>query len=237
MTGLYVDSIKDASNTKTLATLSSSAITLHSDVTIADGASPHGWEHIKTIAYSASTATPQKMENVVSSKYSAYKLIIQWGSATAGSNLFFRFLDTSNNQISTSHYYYSYFANIVDNTHADITAGAGDTDAVIGNDVYYGSLGWNGEMLFYNCFAGQTDFPQIDGHQFTYNGRNRPYRPTAIWRNTGYDSSSYYYSGFGGINYDNEVYTKGFQLKFSNNTNVEKDSFWSCYGLKLPTAD
>ena len=34
MTGLYVDSIKDASNTKTLATLSSSAVNLHSDVTV-----------------------------------------------------------------------------------------------------------------------------------------------------------------------------------------------------------
>lgn len=34
MTGLYVDSIKDASNTKTLATLSSSAINLSTDVTV-----------------------------------------------------------------------------------------------------------------------------------------------------------------------------------------------------------
>jgi hypothetical protein len=37
MTGLYVDSIKDASNTKTLATLSSSAATLHSDVVFPSG--------------------------------------------------------------------------------------------------------------------------------------------------------------------------------------------------------
>jgi len=35
MTGIYVDSIKDASNTKTLATLSSSAVTLSSDVAFA----------------------------------------------------------------------------------------------------------------------------------------------------------------------------------------------------------
>jgi len=34
MTGLYVDSIKDASNTKTLATLSSSAVTLDSSVVV-----------------------------------------------------------------------------------------------------------------------------------------------------------------------------------------------------------
>ena len=34
MTGLYVDSIKDASNTKTLATLSSSAVNLSTDVTV-----------------------------------------------------------------------------------------------------------------------------------------------------------------------------------------------------------
>jgi len=37
MTGLYVDSIKDKSNTKTLATLSSSAVTLNSDVVFPTG--------------------------------------------------------------------------------------------------------------------------------------------------------------------------------------------------------
>ena len=37
MTGLYVDSIKDASNTKTLATLSSSAVTLDSSVVFPAG--------------------------------------------------------------------------------------------------------------------------------------------------------------------------------------------------------
>ena len=59
-----------------------SAGTIGSGVTITDGANPHGWEHIKTIAYSADTATSStgttatKMSNVVSSKYSVYKLII-----------------------------------------------------------------------------------------------------------------------------------------------------------------
>jgi len=37
MSGLFVDSIKDASNTKTLATLSSSSVTLHSDVVFPAG--------------------------------------------------------------------------------------------------------------------------------------------------------------------------------------------------------
>ena len=37
MSAVYVDSIKDKSDTKTLATLSSSAVTLHSDVTFPAG--------------------------------------------------------------------------------------------------------------------------------------------------------------------------------------------------------
>tara|TARA_R100001198_G_scaffold63650_1_gene37328 strand:+ start:647 stop:1246 length:600 start_codon:yes stop_codon:yes gene_type:complete len=37
MSGLFVDSIKDASNTKTLATLSSSSVSLHSDVVFPAG--------------------------------------------------------------------------------------------------------------------------------------------------------------------------------------------------------
>ena len=38
MSAVYVDSIKDKSNTKTLATLSNSAVTLHSDVLFPSGA-------------------------------------------------------------------------------------------------------------------------------------------------------------------------------------------------------
>ena len=216
-----------------------SAGTIGSSVTITDGANPHGWEHIKTIAYSADTATPLKMENVVSSKYSTYKLIIQWGSLVQGANLFFRFLDTSNNPISTTQYHYTYFATYSDNSHVDITAGEGDADAVIGNSASQGSIGWNGEMIFYNCFAGQSDFPQIDGHQLTHNGRNNAYRPTALFRHTGYDHGDHYQSVIGSVNYNEEIYVKGFQLAFYNTAyrNVEKDSWWSCYGLKLPTAD
>ena len=37
MSALYVDSIKDKSDTKTLATLSSSTVTLHSDVSFPAG--------------------------------------------------------------------------------------------------------------------------------------------------------------------------------------------------------
>ena len=45
MSGLFVDSIKDASNTKTLATLSSSAVTLHSDVTLPAGSIVNVWSN------------------------------------------------------------------------------------------------------------------------------------------------------------------------------------------------
>jgi len=54
MSGLFVDSIKDASNTKTLATLSSSLVTLHSDVVFPTGMI-RKVESTQTSAYSATT--------------------------------------------------------------------------------------------------------------------------------------------------------------------------------------
>ena len=152
---IKADLIKDKSGTKTLATLSSSAITLHSDVNIADGASPHGWEHIKTISYNSDTAsgTTTQMASVVSSKYSAYKLIVQWGSVTNASDLFFRFLDSSGNQLSASNKYEYGASRISEGGSASNHFNGPGSDAQVGEDIIKGQRGWNGEFLIYNCFA------------------------------------------------------------------------------------
>ena len=93
--------------TGTTATLDSGMSfngTIGASATITDGANPHGWEHIKTISYNADTATPQKMSSVISSKYSAYKLIMQWAVASGNQDLYFRFLDSSDNEITGNNY-------------------------------------------------------------------------------------------------------------------------------------
>ena len=217
--------------------------TIGSGVTITDGANPHGWEHIKTISYSADTATSSsgttatKMSGVVSSKYSAYKLIIQWGSDTANKNMYFKFLDTSDAVVSATTYFFQYQRTYTNGTEGSQFFGAGDGYANIGSGVSQGSAGWNGEMILYNCYSAQGNFPQIDGHQLTYNGRTSAYHPMAVFRQCGYDQGDHYQMGVGGIQYNADIYVTGFCLYFESDSSVEKDSFWSCYGLKLPTAD
>ena len=214
--------------------------TIGSNVTITDGASPHGWEHIKTIAYSANTATgtsatASKMSNVVSSKYSVYKLIVQWGCASAGQDLYFRFLDTSDNGVTASNYHYGY--QIISHTGSvgSLFSGSASGEAQIANDVDSNTIGFNSEILLYNCVNGSSNFPQIDGHQLA-TGAAR-YKPQALYRATGYDVGNYYQMGTGSINYDVDVYVSGFMLFFAGDNSITQHSFWSCYGLKLPTAD
>tara|TARA_A100001201_G_scaffold114605_1_gene98242 strand:+ start:977 stop:1780 length:804 start_codon:yes stop_codon:yes gene_type:complete len=219
-----------------------SAGTIGGGVTITDGANPHGWEHIKTIAYSADTATSStgttatKMSNVVSSKYSAYKLIIRWGCATDDKDIYFRFLDASDAVVSTSQYYYAY--QLVSHTGGEGQNFNGSTAsfAQVGNDIVGGSIGFNCEMLLYNCIASSSDYPQVDGHTLTATS-DSPARPQAMYRQTGYDDGHYYQMGTGSVNYNTESYVTGFVLYFESDASVEKDSWWSCYGLKLPTAD
>ncbi len=234
--------------TTTVTTLNTTSIAsgaIGSNVTIADGASPHGWEHIKTIAYSADTATSStgttatKMSNVVSSKYSAYKLVIQWGlqSGTAGKDLYFRFLNTSDAVVDSSSYFFGY--QVISHTAVEgHNFNASSTSyGMIGNDIGSGSVGFNGELYLFNCFAGQSDFPTIDGHQLTYDSRTAPYHPSFYIRQHGYDIGSYYQAGTGIVAYNDNLYVSGFVLYFESNVAVGKDSFWSCYGLKSPTAD
>lgn len=213
--------------------------TIGSGVTITDGANPHGWEHIKTISYSADTATAQKMSNVVSSTYSVYKLIIQWGSDDSNRDLFFRFLDSSDNEISTTDYAYGGHGVGETGTEGVRFSSTASTYAKIANDALTGSRGFNAEITLYNCFASSSDFPQIDGYQLTSTDTsNRTGQPHAFYQSAGHDAGDFDLGVFGFFWLGSGVkYVSGFQLTWSSDTNVSKGSFWSCYGLKLPTAD
>ena len=214
-----------------------SAGTIGSGVTITDGASPHGWEHIKTISYNSNTATPSQMANVVSSKYSAYKLIVQWGSHASGQDLYFRFLDSSGNELSNANKYEYGATRITEGGSSTNHFNGPGSEAQIGEDIYYGTRGWNGEILLYNCFASSSDFPQIDGYQLNNSG-SLPASPYAMFRYTGMDVGHYDLLINGFLWYDiDPTYVSGFRLKFEGSNNVQAGSWWSCYGLKLPTAD
>ena len=226
-----------ATTVTTLNTTSIASGAIGSNVTIADGANPHGWEHIKTISYSADASGAQKMSNVVTSAYSAYKLFVQWGPNNDNHDLFFRFTDDSDAEISNSSY--SYACHVVtesaqEGNHFSSTA---NSAVQISNDSVRGSRGFNGEITLFNCVKSSTDFPQIDGYQLDTTPAINS-NPHAYFQYTGHDSGNYDLGGYGFFWYDvNPQYVSGFQLTWAANTPVQKGSWWSCYGLKLPTAD
>ena len=212
--------------------------TIGASATITDGANPHGWEHIKTISYNTNTATPVFMTNVVSSTYSAYKLIMQIGTTDAnGPDLYFRFLDSDGNELTgSSKYEFGAHTFAEDGTHGGIFNGSNNV-AIIGRDIYHGNRGWNGEILFTGCYASSSDFPQIDGYQLNNSGA-LPAAPHASYRYVGHDYGSYDHVVTGFFWYDVEpTYVTGWRLSFASSVNVQAGSWWSCYGLKLPTAD
>ena len=211
--------------------------TIGASATITDGANPHGWEHIKTISYSADTATPQKMSNVVSSTYSAYKIFAQWSPSSDNVDLWFRFLDSSDTEIADTRYSYGYQLTSETGAEGATFQSTGVSAAQVANDILRGSRGFNAEITLYNCYASSSSYPQIDGYQLD-NTKPRPAAPHAFYLQTGHDSGNYDQGGNGFFWYDNdEKYVTGFQLHFQGNANLAKGSFWSVFGLKLPTAD
>ena len=99
MSAVYVDSIKDKSNTKTLATLSSSAVTLHDDVT--DSATT-------STSITSASQTNLDLNNCFSASYNVYDFYLA-GCApdqTTGTNLEMYFLK-SEGSVSTAHIWLS----------------------------------------------------------------------------------------------------------------------------------
>lgn len=212
--------------------------TIGASATITDGANPHGWEHIKTISYNTDTSGAVLMSNVVSSKYSAYKLYIQFGTtSSSGPELHWRFLDSSGNQLNaTNKYEFAMHTIAEDDTHGVTIAGSSDT-AFIGRDIYHGTRGWNGEILLTGCYASSSDFPQIDGYQLNNSG-NLPASPHGKFSYAGHDVGSYDNMVDGFFWYDiDPTYVTGWRLIFGSSAPIQAGSWWSCYGLKLPTAD
>jgi len=207
--------------------------TIGASATITDGASPHGWEHIKTIHYNNATATPLDMANVVSNKYSMYKLFCQWGSATLDKNLFFRFLDASGTEISTSRYEYGYQVMAETGAEGAMINGQSQSAAQLTYRSIQGSRGFNAELLFFNCYASTSSYPTIDGNILGAGNRE----PYCVFQHTGHLYGSYDMAAHGFFWHDANIDVTGFRMNWAGNTNVSAGSFWSCYGLKLPTAD
>jgi hypothetical protein len=245
MTGLYVDSIKDASNTKTLATLSGSAITLHSDVTITDGASPHGWQHIGTKHWNTNTSPTDTSYHplvneagstlTVSSDFSAYKIYFQLSGADGTHDLRFRFMTGASTYYTASqHIYYTDYkaqgggsGNYSNSTSAD--------HIFLISDIYQnaGSQGAQGEICLWNCYSSETTEPTIDGNQLD-SSRNEGKKPYGYYRAVGHvhgaGEDQYL---FGGFKINVNQFITGFAFLFESNATMYQGSWASIYGLKL----
>ena len=89
-----------ATTVTTLNTTSIASGAIGSNVTIADGASPHGWQHIGTKHYNTDTSPtdtsyfPLVNEAgstlTVSSEFSAYKIYFQLSNTAGDKNLYLR---------------------------------------------------------------------------------------------------------------------------------------------------
>ena len=222
-----------ATTVTTLNTTSIASGAIGSNVTIADGASPHGWEHIKTIHYNNATATPLDMANVVSSKYSMYKLFCQWGSVTSNKHLYFRFLDASGAEHSLNRYEYGFQLTSETAAEGASVNGQQQTAAQLSRSSIQGARGFNAELLFFNCYASTSSYPTIDGNILGAGNRE----PHCVYQHTGHMYGAYDMGAHGFFWYDSPIDVTGFRMNWAGNTNVSAGSFWSCYGLKLPTAD
>jgi len=108
MSAIYVDSIKDKSDTKTLATLSSSAVSIHSDVTVPASVgsslvlvkSSQGF----TVDNQATTSSAY-IENCFNSTYRDYVIYITGTIGTTEGSLYFRYGNSSGRN-SIGNYFY-----------------------------------------------------------------------------------------------------------------------------------
>ena len=118
MTGLYVDSIKDASNTKTLATLSSSAVTLDSSVTAQAGS---GFLNKIVNSSSSSAVSLVAFDNTkITTSHKYYMVVINYIRPTTNAkNLYLGMSDDNGSSFISAFYgsteYYQLNASSVNN--------------------------------------------------------------------------------------------------------------------------
>ena len=104
------------------------------------------------------------------------------------------------------------------------------------------------DLLFVEPYLAQYDGKRVLPNNFATTGTSNLYQlnnsgalpaaPHASYRYVGHDYGSYDHVVTGFFWYDvDPTYVTGWRLSFASSVNVQAGSWWSCYGLKLPTAD
>ena len=141
MSALYVDSIKDKSDTKTLATLSNSTVTLHSDVTIPASI---GGSEVLLNTFTANNSSNILAITGMSTTYTTYKFVVTQLKAATDSIRLYWFLKKADGTVRSTGY-----------------KGARDR-------TYYNGTGSGGEITAFgdNLFGNDSDL----SNAHTYNG-------------------------------------------------------------------
>ena len=223
-----------------------SAGTIGSNVTIADGASPHGWQHIGTKHYNTNTSPtdtsyyPLVNEAgstlTVSSEFSAYKIYFQVSGADGTHDLYLRFMTGASAYYTSSNYiYYLDYKEEGGNTgNFANSGGSGDVKLFLATDVFQnaGSRGYQGEICIWNCYASNSAIPTIDGNAYPI-ARNNGYMPHGYSKVVSHNNGVGDQLVFGGFRINADTHVTGFALYFESNATMYQGSWTSLYGLKL----
>ena len=218
--------------------------TIGSGVTIADGASPHGWQHIGTKHYNTDTSPtdtsyfPLVNEAgstlTVSSEFVAYRILFQLSNTAGDKNLNFRFMTGASSYESSSNYTYYYDVKTQGGGTGHYSQSSSDNKLFIAenNYQYAGGRGNQGEIIIFNVYASASDVPTIDGNQYS-TSRNNGYIPHGWLHHVGHDNGNADRYLFGGFKFNVNRYFTGFAFYFESDASMYQGSWTSIYGLKL----
>lgn len=211
MTGLYVDSIKDASNTKTLATLSSSAVTLDSSVVVPP--SIGGTMCYIDKAVSSGSTAIMEFDNLDNS-YTYYKFALYSILPVTDSVSFYASLFTGSAYLAGS---------------SDYINGASQytNDGATYNNVS-GYLAWA-----YGLSTGASVDAGLNGELNLWNCSNTSIPTSANWKwmHTHNNGKVYGNDGFGTTNTTSTAVTK-IKFFFGSSSNFASGSTIIRYGVK-----
>tara|TARA_R100000808_G_scaffold99_3_gene751 strand:+ start:13745 stop:14539 length:795 start_codon:yes stop_codon:yes gene_type:complete len=222
-----------------------SAGTIDPNVTITDGASPHGWQHIGTKHYNTDTSPtdtsyyPLVNEAgstlTVSSEFSAYKIYFQLSGADGTHDLRFRLMTGASAYYSGSNYTFFTDYKAQGGGSGNYSNSSSADHIFLIADIFQnaGSQGAQGEICIWNCYSSATTEPTIDGNQID-SSRNEGYRPYGYYRAVGhvYGAGEDQYL-FGGFKINANQYITGFAFLFESDATMYRGSWHSIYGLKL----
>tara|TARA_B100000214_G_scaffold80694_1_gene54674 strand:- start:344 stop:1036 length:693 start_codon:yes stop_codon:yes gene_type:complete len=224
---LKVNTIQDATNSNTVATFDSSGV---ASIPKQAGIYEHIMSKVSTSNGQLAPSAGIRFNNVFSSDYITYKVVIGYLNFTGGSgdDLTFRFLTGTDTDISSSDYQYTLTNQRHNNDSYLAISGNNQAQAIIFKDLWNNEAGGvHGELNIYNVVA-----PVIDGAN---TDKGTYYRPMVINDLVGYaDGINHYTRQSGMVRYNpnnQDTHYTGFTLQFGQEE--RSTTHIQVYGLRV----